>query len=430
MQEDLNEKGNIGEDAVNRLAFDTYLRYWCYPGPKDEKGSKKEICDLLILFQETAIIISVKNYAFKGNYERYFRLTLDKAVAQIAGAERKLFSGDHIYISHKDLGEMQFDKSKYSVIHRIIVNHNASPMFYPAGRNSSVGKYIHIFNWDAFLGLVIELDTIPDFIAYLSEREKVFTNRDVTIMIGQENDWTPPIQQAFANYNSNRELSDNLLLVSGNELDLLADYFWHVRKFHDHFYSRRANAGSIQIDGKWERYLQQQEVQNKKMADRDSYFIDEFVKREVLYTTTPLNLEIAVELLALSRFERRILGSQILSMAKQYEKETGIFCARRYGKVNDLLIAMVVYIDGMSHNGVMELIRIAAEGYSFMNDYEDKKIIIIGFSNKLTGFRYGMLNDIQSFDKGYEQQLIADLKMLKWFTDVEAIRITHKEYPD
>lgn len=431
MDEDINEKGELGEEIVNKLAFETYLKYWCYPGPKDEKGSKKEICDLLILFRDTVIILSVKNYAFKGNYERYFRSTLDKAIAQISGAERKLFSGSEVYIHHKDLGEALFDPAKYTVIHRIVVNHNTAPLFYPAGRLTSNGKYVHIFNWDAFLGAVNELDTIPDFIDYLSERETIFYGREVTLMTGAQEDWTPEVRQSFTDYNSNREITGNgYLLVSGNELDLLADYYWNVRKFNRIFYSKEYNGGAIDLDGKWNRYLNQKEVQNKKMADTESYFIDEFVKHEVLYSTKSSNLELAVELLSLSRFERRILGSELLALARQYKNASGLFTARRYGKVKDLLVTIVLYVDGMSHNGVMELIRIAAEGYIFMNNYRDKKVVVIGFSNKLHGFRFGLLKDVEPFGIDYEQGLISDLKMLNWFTDIEVFKVTHEEYPD
>src|SRR5690606_13264362 len=93
------EKGNIVEEFVNEIAFNSFLEYWCYPSPKDEYGDKKEICDLLILFGENLIIISVKNYEFKEFYSRYFRRTIDKAVKQIYGAERKLFNSNRdIYI--------------------------------------------------------------------------------------------------------------------------------------------------------------------------------------------------------------------------------------------------------------------------------------------------------------------------------------------
>ena len=85
------EKGNAGEKFVNEIAFNSFMKYWCYPGTKDENGNKKEICDLLIIFGDYTIILSVKNYEFKENYARYFRRTIDKAVTQIYGAERKLF---------------------------------------------------------------------------------------------------------------------------------------------------------------------------------------------------------------------------------------------------------------------------------------------------------------------------------------------------
>ena len=56
------EKGKQGEDAVNQISFKTYLKYWCYPNPKDELGDKKEICDLLIIFKDVLILFAIKNY--------------------------------------------------------------------------------------------------------------------------------------------------------------------------------------------------------------------------------------------------------------------------------------------------------------------------------------------------------------------------------
>lgn len=59
-----NLKEQFGEDAVNEVASNTYLKYCCFQNPMDEKWSKRGICDLLIFFKQTAIIISVKNYEF------------------------------------------------------------------------------------------------------------------------------------------------------------------------------------------------------------------------------------------------------------------------------------------------------------------------------------------------------------------------------
>lgn len=61
------DKGPLAEQFVYQFASLAYLKYWCYPNPIDEEGDKKEICDLLILFKDVCIIISVKNYDLKGN---------------------------------------------------------------------------------------------------------------------------------------------------------------------------------------------------------------------------------------------------------------------------------------------------------------------------------------------------------------------------
>lgn len=424
-------KGDLGEEAVNTLAFNTYLKYWCFPGPKDEKGSKKEICDLLILFRNTMIILSVKNYGFKGNYDRYFRSTLDKAVSQVAGAERRLADDSRLlFIRHADLGEMRFDPSKYQRIHRIIVNHNTAPLFYPGGRLTSTGKYVHIFNWDAFLCVVKELDTIPDFIQYLTERELIFKDKKTTIMNGTEESWDSNVQNSFHEFNTAQlDSGPNFLLISGTENDLLADYLWHDRKFNKHFYDTSYNGGSFQLDGKWQDYSSQKEVQLKKAADFASYFVDEFLKNEVLYKQESSNLELAVELLSLSRFERRIVGSQFLSMLTQYKNLAKENIVRRYGKTGDLVIAFVLFSRDIPREMMVLLSQIAADGYAYWNKYQDKKIAIIGFSQDGSGFVFGLLN-VEPFSAEHEEITRLNLSDLKWFTNFEVFMVNHKEYPD
>lgn len=62
----LGDKGRLGEDFVNQIAFNSFLKYWCFPNPLDIAGDNKEICDLLVVFDEICMIVSVKNYEFKG----------------------------------------------------------------------------------------------------------------------------------------------------------------------------------------------------------------------------------------------------------------------------------------------------------------------------------------------------------------------------
>lgn len=261
-------KGQIGEDAVNHVTTGTFLKYWCYPSPKDENSDSKEITDLLILFQDKALIVSVKNYEFKGNYEKYFRLTLKKAVSQISGAERKLFELDkQITFTHPTRGKHIFNPDQYKTVHRIIVNLSTEVQFYPGAQETKKGKTVHVFNWFAFRKVLNELDTISDFFQYLQERERVCQLNQLYLLCGSEEDWMPETDFQFLNYlpsNVDALESKPTIMFSGNELDLLAVYLSNVRKFDPVFYDLNSKMTLFELDGHWDRYLERKEVQNKK----------------------------------------------------------------------------------------------------------------------------------------------------------------------
>jgi hypothetical protein len=429
---DSNKKGIAGEEAVNTLANKTYFEYWCYSNPKDRLGDKKEICDLLILFKTTAIIFSIKNYSFKENYERYFKRTLTKALSQIHGAERKLFQSNHeIKFTHSKIGNKTFIPENYETIHRIIININTAPLFHPGGLMTKNNVFTNIFNWDSFLGIVSELDTIPDFIQYLQEREVVFEHKDFIMALGSEMDWTNDTNQAYLEFN-NKLANDprNFILFSGTELDLLSIYLTNDRKFDSSFYSDEYNGAVFQMDGSWDRYLQRKEVSRKKEEDRLSYFVDEFVKREVLYKTDENNLKLATELLSLNRFERRILGKSFFEFVEINKNKGDYFVARRYGKIRDVVVGFLLHDSKMLQEHVMSALNLAAEGYCVWSKYQDQKLIMIGVSNSLTQFKFGYLDSIEPFPKEYEDLVKEDLKKLNWFTNLDEQNIHYREYPD
>jgi|GEM_PF-715135 len=425
-------KGWQGESAVNKLTFDTYLKYWCYPNPKDEYGDKKEICDLLIIFKDVLIIVAIKNYSFNGDYEKYFRSTLDKALLQLNGAERKLFTFPRdIFIKHPNKPIEKFEKTQFKIIHRIIINLNNNALFYPGGLKTKKNEFAHVFNWDAFLKLVLELDTIPDFIQYLNVRKDCFINKDFMLMTGSENDYTHSTNQEFLKYTSSfTPLNKQCILVSGTELDLLADYFFNERKFNTHFYSSDYNTASFELDGKWDRYLSKNEVHKKKAEDKASYFIDEFVKNEVLYKLDSNNLEIAVELLSFNRFERRILSRHFFEFYDKYKDTKGLFMARRYGVLNDIVVFYFIHSSNIINEQAMKMMELGAEGFCLWEGYKTKKMIIISTTEKLNGFKYGLFKDITPFSKEHEEDLRHDLSLLNWFQNIENVVYDIKEYPE
>lgn len=425
-------KGKRGEDAVSEVAERTYLKYWCFPSPKDEMGDKKEICDLLILFKGTAIIISIKNYAFKGNYDRYFRKTLDKAISQIQGAERKLFLSDQVIsFNHPTKGEYKFEPAKYKIVQRLIINLSTLPQFYPGGTLSTKSDFIHIFNWFAFLKVVNELNTIPDFIDYLLERENTFKEKQTILLSGKQSDWSQNTSSEFFKYSKKIGISAKpFILFSGNELDLLATYLTNGKKFNENFKSRKYNGALIECDGKWNEFISRKEVLRKKEEDKISYFIDEFIRRDVLYYNDNNRIEMATELLGLSRFERRIIGKQFFEFIDKYKNSSDNYVARRYGKVNDLVVSFFIHGKGINLEQAMQMMSIAVQGYSFWDGYNAKKIIMIGCDSEITQFKFVYSKDIKPLSALEEEDLIYNLKVLNWFNNIEKIEFHTKEYPD
>ena len=427
------EKGIEGEEAVLRIASTTYLKYWCYPDPKDELGNGKQICDLLILFQNVAIIIEVKNYEFKGNYERYFNKTLKKAVSQINGAERKLFKSNmDLTIKHYLKGVANFDRTKYTKIQRLVVNLSTVPLFYPGGELTKSNEYVHIFNWFAFLKVVQELDTIPDFIQYLETRENTFKEKQLVIAHGEEEDWTVETNQEFLKYSSKLNPTEKpFVIISGTELDLLADYLTYDRNFNKHILSDKYNGANIQLDNSWNEYIERAEVQRKKKEDEKSYFLDKLIRKEILYYNDEQRIKMATELLSLNRFERRIAGSNFHSFIYKYHKSmTDFDMARRYGTFGEFAIGFFMHGNGIKLDEALNMMNIAALGFSHWENYKSKKVLIIGINAGLTQTKFAYNENVEELEGQDKEDLIHDLKVLNWFTNIEMIDKKWNEYPE
>lgn len=295
---DNQDKGVEGEQFVNELALNAYLKYWCYPNPKDEEGDKKEICDLLIAFFDTAIIISVKNYNNNGDYEKYKIKVVEKSTNQLFGAERKLFkSNRNIKINHSDRGEFIFNPTDYTHVHRITVNVGEQFEKYEFIDTRENRGNINIFNKETFEVITKELDTITDLIEYLSIRQELFIqNADIEIHC--------------------------------SEKDLLAFYLMNNREFPEECFNGNFEEWSKSCNGKWDAYLKNRSVLLKKLADEKSYFIDDLIKNDVLRLEH--GEKFAKELMTLSRFERRNIANNLYEMLQKYQGTENDFSRRHH----------------------------------------------------------------------------------------------------
>ena len=90
---------NLSEKYLSYLCGQTFLSLWCFPNVYTDEGVKtgregKELCDLVIVFDNNVIIFSIKHCKFKDdeeleeNWKRWYKRAILKSVKQIYGAQR------------------------------------------------------------------------------------------------------------------------------------------------------------------------------------------------------------------------------------------------------------------------------------------------------------------------------------------------------
>lgn len=221
-----NVGGNDSEKYLSKLCEKTFLSLWSYPnvytdeGKKTASGDGKELCDLLVVFENHVIIFSDKDIAFKDSgdlkvdWSRWIKRAVIKSAVQLYGAETSLKERPgRLYLDAKCSVSfpIKVPKCEELIVHRIAVAKNASKRFqeYSGGSGSliicprivgeqhfdnpfMIGKpiadkpYVHIFD-DVALDIILsELDTIGDFIDYLNKKEKFIASGGLNSAAGEE----------------------------------------------------------------------------------------------------------------------------------------------------------------------------------------------------------------------------------------------------
>ncbi|MEL1243995.1 hypothetical protein AAEO56_06955 [Flavobacterium sp. DGU11] len=390
-------KGDVGENYVNQLAYISYLKYWCYPNPMDITGDKKEICDLLIAFRDVLIIISVKNYNFNGNYERYKRKVIEKSTKQLNGAERKLFgSGRDIYIQHPDREPELFDPKQYSKVYTITINAGEQFEHYELSDNPENKGFITILNKETFEAIIQELDTIKDFVEYLDEREKLL-------------------------------LSDRTVTLKCTERDLLAVYLTNAREFPQDYTSRRYKEIILSLEGAWESYDKSQSALLKRKANKTSYFIDQLVREDIL--NLPGGETLARELMNLSRTERRMVANTLFNLVGKYQDLPGIL-ARSYSEYNGIGHLFIYYPPEENEKTVDWVLQQALPIYAHKTNHKEKEIILLAATKDLKNWKFGMFKTDPNASDEAKKHIEALTEQFGWFKDMKAIYHVEKEYPD
>lgn len=386
-------KGTSGEIFVSTLASKAYLKYWCYPNPVDLDGDKKEICDLLILFFDTLIIISVKNYDTKGDYKRYRKKVMYKSTNQLLGAERKLFKSTHaIKIRHPEKGIVTFEPKEYKLIFRITVSLGSDINEYEFIDSQDGKVLVNVLNKETFSSIIDELDTIKDLVEYLKQRELI--------------------------------LCDNIgKIAKCSEKDLLAYYMLNKREFPKAFRTD-FEVETFKIKNNWQVYLKNKSVLLKKLADENSYFIDELIEKDILRVKDGELL--AAELMTLSRFERRIIANNLFEIVHRYQDEKDFF-ARRFGKYKNVGFLFIYYPIERTQEEIDIILQNALQLYSYF--HKTDKVVLLAAAKNLLQWKFGLYqaSPLSQKQKEYLKKLAEEYG---WFKNEMRIEKNVKEYPD
>jgi hypothetical protein len=381
---DNQSKGKLGEDFVNELATQTFLSYWCFPNPHDEKGNKKEICDLLILFKDVCIICQIKNYEFKNNHDRYFRKTVESGSGQIQGAERKLFQQNKdVYIQNEKQGLIKFNKEKYDQIIRLVIHLGEGLEYQNIGRLSkSNNEFIHIVGKEDIQYLLRELNTISDFIEYLKARESLATRVD--------------------------------LVLGGREKDLLGLYLTIKPNFQEFIKSNENTTLFLDATTSWDSFKKEKESEeNEDVLLEIESLIYDWVNNDLILNEKSRN--VAEELMSLNRFERRYFAVSFLTFLKTYTDKGYTQIIRRSTSLNQIGFVFFYYPNGYSIDSIEQLMHVAAEGYALHLSYKIVNFIVIGVTeNEKFNILHINLSDFKDKDP---EELKNILNYLGWFDD-------------
>lgn len=192
---------NESERFLIDIAEKTFLNLWAYANVFNAKG--KELCDLFVVCGNDVIIFSDKSIAYSleeeenVSWSRWFKKAITKSVKQVNGAERYLKSKDNSLFLDAHM-EQNFPIALPSPgetrIHLVCVAVGVETVFkkkfrkkygdfliggldeasepFIIGDVNKNGKFVHVFGQKDLLFILKQLDTISDFVSYLSDRAR------------------------------------------------------------------------------------------------------------------------------------------------------------------------------------------------------------------------------------------------------------------
>ncbi|EFA3824799.1 hypothetical protein CV631_004496 [Escherichia coli] len=271
---------NQTEKRLIELANSAFIGLWSYPNVYSDEGlsknkSGKEVCDLLVVFEDNVILFSDKDINFNEEIEvsvawkRWFKRSITESAVQLHGAEK--FLKDHhgrLFLDKKCKVPFPVKINRDMRFFLIAVTNNSSvpaSNFFSRIAEGSSGTLMNVFSFgikesmeqpfsigdiypnktfvhvldELSLNLLLsELDTITDFVSYLKEKERVVRSGLLRLSPGEDD--------TLAAYLSGHGVIVDEKLVPENTFVQIAENEWKVlKKSPQYDYYKAMKKGSV-----------------------------------------------------------------------------------------------------------------------------------------------------------------------------------------
>jgi len=214
------------ERLLGDLCAQTFLSLWSYPAVYRDQGigqggEGKEVCDLLVVFDNHVVIFSDKHCAFPAtgdievDWRRWFKRAVSSAADQLRGAERWIRSHpDRLFIDRacKHSFPVALPHPDSARFHLVAIANGSAPrsqqhfggvgglvLEFPETGDPHLEKtftvgdldrartFVHVFDEIALPIVLGTLDTIADFVRYL-DRKAAFCRSGIELFSRSEQD--------------------------------------------------------------------------------------------------------------------------------------------------------------------------------------------------------------------------------------------------
>lgn len=276
-----NEGITKTERYLKRLCNKSFLSLWSRAGIYNDKKPGQEICDVLVVFDNDIIIFSDKHCEFPDtdddsvNWQRWYRKAIKKSADQLYGAERWIRKfPERIYLDQSASIKFPFDFPPMSKmrIHRIAVAHpiaeacrkhfgggsgslhinskcEGDSIPFTIGQVDSTKGFVHVFDDNSLDIMLTTLDTVPDFVDYLSKKEIAFSRPRMISAPGEEE----LLGYYFKNADENGKHDFIFPNGDAHESIFLDDSFWLNFSLHS---NRLAQIRANGISYAWDRLIE------------------------------------------------------------------------------------------------------------------------------------------------------------------------------